>query len=73
MAGAAAYLSPRRDNRGGDDRATTRTWTGTGTATIATIGEASMTDSTDSPEDARTAAARERVLADARGARRVGD
>ena len=32
-----------------------------------------MTDSTDSPEDARIAAARERVLADARCARRVGD
>ena len=31
------------------------------------------TDSTDSPEDARIAAARERVLADARRARRVGD
>jgi hypothetical protein len=32
-----------------------------------------MTDSTDSPEDAVIAAARERVLADARRARRVGD
>jgi hypothetical protein len=48
-----------------------------GTGTIAATGEeARMTDSTDStgsPEDARIAAARERVLADARRARRVGD
>jgi hypothetical protein len=53
--------------------AATRPLRGRGPRVSRPPGEASLTDSTDSPEDARIAAARERLLADARRARRVGD